>query len=48
MCYVLIYMDTDGISLVLLVFVVLCMVVYCWSLWAFAWWLEGQHLRTAS
>jgi hypothetical protein len=26
-------------------FVVLCMVVYCWSLWSFAWWLEGQHLR---
>jgi hypothetical protein len=27
---------SDGISLVLLVFVVLCMVVYCWSLWSFA------------
>jgi hypothetical protein len=43
----------DGISLVLLIFVVLCMVVYYWSLWSFAWWLEGQHLirqhiRTAS
>jgi hypothetical protein len=38
----------DGISLVLLVFVVLCMVVYCWSFWSFVWWLEGQHLRLAS
>jgi hypothetical protein len=38
----------DGISLVLLVFVVLRMVVYCWSLWSFAWWLEGQHLTLAS
>jgi hypothetical protein len=26
----------DGISLILLVFVVLSMVVYCWSLWSFA------------
>jgi hypothetical protein len=39
-------MTIDGISLVLLVFVVICMVVYYWSLWSFAWWLEGQHLRT--
>jgi ABC-type multidrug transport system permease subunit len=40
--------DIDGISLVLLVFMVLCMVVYCWSLWSFAWWLEVQHLRLVS
>jgi sensor domain CHASE-containing protein len=45
---------SDGISLVLLlVFVVLCIMVYCWSLWSFAWWLEeqqlrGQHFRIAS
>jgi hypothetical protein len=32
--------ELDGINLVLLVFVVLCMVVYCWSLCSFAWWLE--------
>jgi hypothetical protein len=35
----------EGISLVLLVFVVLYMIVHCWSLWCFVWWLEGQHLR---
>jgi hypothetical protein len=46
------YGKNDEISLVLLVFVVLCMMVYCWSLLSFAWWLErrylrGQHFRTA-
>jgi hypothetical protein len=39
---------SDGISLILLIFVVLCIVVYYWFLWSFAWWLEGHYLRTIS